>query len=313
MAGGVAERGTPEHAIEYLGASTVRQLIAEHGLRPSKSLGQNFLVDPNHVRRICEIAGASKGTRVLEIGPGLGSLTVGLLIAGAEVVAVEKDARLASILKTTADGAAVAIADALHCDLAETVIEAAGGSWPAPWRLAANLPYNVATHIFVKVLEEVPQVSGGVIMVQREVAQRLSASPGGTAYGGVSAIVAYYAETRLAGRVSPSVFVPSPRVDSALVAFERHDHPPVDADKGSLLELIRAGFSHRRKTFRNAIASLSWADAAIAACQETGIDSSRRAETMSLEEFAAITTSALEIQARNEPVSSDRASERDVT
>lgn len=280
--------------LEYLTATAIRNLLEREGIRPSKSLGQNFLADANHVRKIASAAGAAPGVRIVEIGPGLGSLTIGLLNAGAEVVAIEKDARFAEVLEWTAPGARVVVADALESEFSDVVRETAGGDWPAPWRLAANLPYSTGTLIFVKILEEVPEISGGVVMLQREVAERLVARPGDHAYGGVSAVVSYFAEARKAWRVPPGVFVPAPRVESVLVGFERHSEPPVSAGRGQMFELIRAGFSHRRKTFRNSISDLAWAKEALEACALLGIDPARRAETMSLEEFGAITQVALE-------------------
>lgn len=283
--------------LEYLNATAIRNLLDQEGIRPSKSLGQNFLADANHVRKIAAAAGAAPGVRVVEIGPGLGSLTIGLLNTGADVVAIEKDARFAALLKQTAPGAQVIVADALEAELSGLVREAVGGDWPAPWRLAANLPYSTGTLIFVKILEMFPEISGGVVMLQREVAERLVARPGDHAYGGVSAVVSYFAEVRQAGRVPPGVFVPAPRVESVLVAFERHREPPVSADREPMFELIRAGFSHRRKTFRNSISALAWSQEALEACAAVGIDPARRAETMSLEEFGAITQVALELGA----------------
>lgn len=297
VGGGGSSGGSTGGGLEYLTANGIRSLLDGAGVRPSKSLGQNFLADANHVRKIAAIAGAAPGVRVVEIGPGLGSLTIGLLNTGAEVVAIEKDVRLASVLGRTAPGAQVVIADALESELSRVVRDAALREWPAPWRLAANLPYSTGTPIFVKILEEVPEVSGGVVMLQREVAERLAARPGDHAYGGVSAVVSYFAETRTAGRVPPGVFVPAPRVDSVLVEFERHETPPVTADRDRLFELIRAGFLHRRKTFRNSISDLRWAHDALEACVALGIDPARRAETMSLDEFGAITQAAFELGA----------------
>ncbi|RIK05909.1 MAG: 16S rRNA (adenine(1518)-N(6)/adenine(1519)-N(6))-dimethyltransferase [Acidobacteria bacterium] len=287
--------------LEYLNAGAIRALLESEGIRPSKSLGQNFLADANHVRKIAAAAGAAPGVRVVEIGPGLGSLTIGLINAGAEVVAIEKDARFASVLERTARGARVVVADALDSELSSVIEEAVGGDWPAPWRLAANLPYSTGTPIFVKILEEVSEISGGVVMLQREVAERLVARSGDHEYGGVSVVVQYFASARKVGRVPPGVFVPAPRVESVLVGFERREEPPVSADRGRLFELIRAGFSHRRKTFRNSISGLSWAHEALEACTVVGIDPSRRAETMSLEEFGAITGAALEMGVGSPP------------
>lgn len=295
MISGSKGRGSSKDGdLKYLNATTIRNLLARLDFIPSRSLGQNFLADANHVRKIAAAAGAAPGVRIVEIGPGVGSLTVGLLNSGAEVVAIEKDARLAAVTSQTAPGAQVVVADALKCEISRVIREAAGRDWPDPWHLAANLPYSTGTTIFVKILEEVPEITGGVVMLQREVAQRLTARPGTRAYGAMSVLVGYFAAAQIAGRIPPGVFVPVPGVESVLITFDRHEEPPVGANRELLFELIRAGFSHRRKTFRNSISDLSWSDEALEACAAVGIDPARRAETMSLEDFSAIAEAAVD-------------------
>lgn len=267
-----------------LGPRQIQRLLDEHGVRPKKSLGQNFLFDANHVARICRVAGVEAGDRVIEIGSGLGSLTQGLLDSGAAVVAIEKDPRLAEITREVAPGAVVVVGDALDQDLYSLTPD----GWAPPWKLVANLPYNIATPLLVKVLEEVPEISTGVVMLQLEVARRLVARVGDSDYGAVSLVIQYFADARLAGKVPPSVFLPQPKVFSALVAFERWGEPPVSADQTHLFELIRAGFSKRRKTLRNAIADLPWRDEALVGCERAGVDAGLRAEALSLDQFAAI-------------------------
>ena len=200
----------------------VAALLAANGLTPSKALGQHFLVDPNTARRIVRLAGVAPGDRVLEVGPGLGSLTLALLDAGAAVTAVELDARLAAVLAEVTHGRCeVVVGDAMTLDLA-----AVAGAGPV--RVVANLPYNVATPIVVRLLEEVPAAASLLVMVQAEVAERLASPPGSRTYGAVSVKVDYYARASVVGRVPRSVFLPEPNVDSALVAVERRATVAVD-------------------------------------------------------------------------------------
>ena len=222
-------------------------LLAAHGLRPRKALGQHFVVDPNTVRRIARLAGVGAGDRVVEIGAGLGSLTLALLETGAEVTAVEVDAGLVEVLREVAPGARIVEGDALHLD------------WPAllgegPWTLVANLPYNVASPLVADLLDGVPAITRMLVMVQREVADRLVAGAGDPAYGGLSVKVAYWASARLAGRVPASVFLPPPNVASELVQIERRPVPAVDVPPAELFPLVRAGFAGRRKMLRRSLA-----------------------------------------------------------
>jgi 16S rRNA (adenine1518-N6/adenine1519-N6)-dimethyltransferase len=231
-------------------------LLAAHGLRPRKALGQHFVVDPNTVRRIARLAGVGPGDRVVEIGAGLGSLTLALLETGAEVTAVEVDAGLVAVLEEVAApaGARVVAGDALHLDWAELLGE-------PPWTLVANLPYNVASPLVADLLDGVPAITRMLVMVQREVAERLVAGPGDPAYGALSVKVAYWARASLAGRVPASVFLPPPNVASELVTIERRPAPAVEVPPDELFPLVRAGFAGRRKMLRRSLAGRVGAEA----------------------------------------------------
>jgi 16S rRNA (adenine1518-N6/adenine1519-N6)-dimethyltransferase len=238
-----------------LTARQVADLLTTHGLRPSRALGQNFVIDPNTVRRIVRLAEIKPGDRVLEIGPGLGSLTGALADAGAQVTAVEIDHRLIPVLEAVLGAAPVRVVrgDALRIDWADLL-----GSDPG-WLLVANLPYNIATPLIATILDEVPAVARLVIMVQREVAERLAAHPGHRDYGAVSVKVAYWAEAEVVAHVPPTVFIPRPKVESSLVSIRRRDAPAVDPDRVStelLFRLVQAGFAKRRKMLRRSLAGL---------------------------------------------------------
>jgi 16S rRNA (adenine1518-N6/adenine1519-N6)-dimethyltransferase len=233
----------------------VSDLLTTHGLRPRRALGQNFLTDPNTVRRIVRLAELAPGDRVLEIGPGLGSLTVALAGTGAQVTAVEVDPRLIPVLEVVLGSTPVRLVqgDAMKIDWADLL-----GPDPG-WVLVANLPYNIATPLVADLLDEVPAVTRMVVMVQQEVGQRLVAGPGHADYGAVSVKVAYWAEAALLGHVPPTVFVPHPKVESALVSIRRRPAPAVDPEKAPadvLFRLVRAGFGKRRKMLRRSLAGL---------------------------------------------------------
>jgi 16S rRNA (adenine1518-N6/adenine1519-N6)-dimethyltransferase len=246
-----------------LSGADIQRLMEEHGLHPSRALGQNFVADPNTVRRIVRHAGVGPGSQVLEIGPGLGSLTLALAESGADVLALEVDRYLVPVLRTVVEpvGVHVVEGDALTVDLS-ALLEAHGppeGSTASPWSLVANLPYNVATPLVMRVLEEVPEITSILVMVQREVAERMAASPGSGIYGSVSARIAYWAEARVVGSVPAAVFIPRPNVASALVRIARRPLPAVDPNLVSydrLSAVIRAGFAQRRKMLRRSLAGL---------------------------------------------------------
>lgn len=264
--------------------ASVRALLAEHGLHPSRRLGQHFLADPNTARRIVRLAGVDTGDRVLEIGPGLGSLTLALRERGCDVLALEVDRSLADVLEvvvTGDEGVRVVTDDALAVDF--DILLGAG-----PWRCVSNLPYNIATPVVIRLLEEAPSVRTALVMVQREVADRLVAAPGTSAYGAASVRVAYYADARIVGAVPRAVFVPVPKVDSALVEIVRRDVPAVDVpSRARFFELVRAGFAHRRKMLRRALRPVlgeRTADVLIRA----GVDPRARAESLGLTEWASL-------------------------
>jgi len=258
--------------------------MARHDVRPSRALGQNFLVDPNTARRIVRLAGLEPGAHVLEIGPGIGSLTVELAQAGFEVLALELDRHLLPVLEEVVGevgGVRVVAGDAMTADLA-ALLE--GDSWS----VVSNLPYNVATPLVVRILEEVPQVGRLLVMVQREVGERLAAGPGSAAYGAVSVKIAYYASARVAGIVPPTVFVPKPKVESALVRIDRRDAPPVSVpDPSELFSLVQAGFGQRRKMLRGALRGVLGAGAS-EVLQAADIAPEARAESLSLEQWAEL-------------------------
>ncbi|WP_199432607.1 16S rRNA (adenine(1518)-N(6)/adenine(1519)-N(6))-dimethyltransferase RsmA [Qaidamihabitans albus] len=270
-----------------LGPAEIRGLAAELDVRPTKKLGQNFVHDPNTVRRIVDLAHVGPDDAVLEVGPGLGSLTLGLLASGARVVAVEIDPVLAERLPATVrrhagpvDRLSVRNADALRLR-AEDLPE-------PPTTLVANLPYNVAVPVVLHLLAELPSLRRGLVMVQTEVADRMAAGPGGRVYGVPSVKMAWYGRTRKVAAVPRTVFWPVPNVDSALVEFERGE-PPALAERDAVFRLVEAAFAQRRKTLRAALAS--WAGSAAEAgrlLSAAGIDPATRGERLSVEDFARI-------------------------
>lgn len=269
-----------------LGAGQVRALLDKHGLHPSRALGQNFVVDPNTARRIAAAAGAKTGDHVLEIGPGLGSLTLALAEVGAHVTAVEIDHHLRPALEEAvaqADPPVTVISDdALEVDLDRLLARA------DRWRLAANLPYNVGTTIFLRILAEAAPVSGGVVLVQREVAERLAAGPGDDSYGIPSVKAAWWADVVVRGRVPASVFHPRPRVESAFVTFERHPTPGDDDVRRRTFALIDAGFGQRRKMLRRSLAAV----AGVEDFESAGVDPTARAEELALDDWLHLARAA---------------------
>lgn len=261
----------------------VRTLLDRHGIQPSRALGQNFVADPNTVRRVARLAGVGAGDRVVEIGPGIGSLTLALLETGAAVTAVELDRHLLPVLEETVvpGGAVVLHADATTLDWGATLGDEPG------WILVANLPYNVATPLVLDVLERAPMVARLLVMVQREVGERLAAPPGSKIYGAVSVKVAWFARARVVARVPATVFVPQPKVESVLVDVTRHRSAPVDPGAGGrarLFQIVEAGFATRRKMLRNTLAGLVADDAFSAA----GVAPTERAEQLGLDEWAKL-------------------------
>ena len=245
-------------------------MLAEIGVRPRKSLGQNFVADPNLVRRIARLAEIEPGDRVIEIGAGLGSLTLALVEAGAFVTAIEIDSLLASKLRDNVDREHVEVieADAMRIEWSAVV---------APQEhlaLVANLPYNIATPLIADLLDQVPGIDRMIVMVQREVAKRLVAHVGDDEYGIPSVKVAFWADAKIVATVPPDVFVPRPNVDSAIVRITRRAAPPADVDVAQVFSLVRAGFGQRRKMLRRSLAGVVAIDDLIAA----GIRPEQRAE-----------------------------------
>jgi len=259
----------------------VSALLREHGIAPSRALGQNFLVDPNTARRIARLAGVGPGDRVVEVGPGLGSLTLALLDAGANVRAVELDRRLAAVLADVTEGRCeIIVGDALEVDLA-ALCDAPGT------KVVANLPYNVAVPIVVRFLEEAPNAASQFVMVQAEVAQRLAAAPGDAAYGAVSVKVAYHAAASLAGKVPRTVFLPEPNVDSMLASIVRRDHvavDPADVAEARLFEVVRSAFAHRRKMLRRSLDGI----VAPEAYERAGVAPTQRPEELDVAAFGRL-------------------------
>jgi 16S rRNA (adenine1518-N6/adenine1519-N6)-dimethyltransferase len=255
----------------------VQGLLADAGVRPSRALGQNFVTDANTIRRVTRLAGVGAGDRVLEIGAGLGSLTAALAGTGASVLAVEVDRRLVPILRAQVEplGVRVVQGDALHLDWNGLL----GPPDEPLWVLVSNLPYNVATPLVAGLLDDVPAIGRMLVMVQKEVGERLAARPGDDAYGAVSVKVSYWATARVVGRVPATVFLPRPRVESVLVGIVRRPRPAVDPDvvtADALFSLVRAGFGQRRKMLRRSLAGVAGPDAF--ACAE--IDPAARAEEL---------------------------------
>jgi 16S rRNA (adenine1518-N6/adenine1519-N6)-dimethyltransferase len=259
----------------------ITDLLDRHGLAPSRALGQNFLVDPNTVRRIVRLAEVGPDSHVVEVGPGVGSLTTELAATGATVVAVELDRHLLPILAETVEplGVRVVHGDALDMDWSDVL---AGAD---RWRLVANLPYNVATTIVLQLLDDVPAIETMLVMVQREVGERLAASPGSGAYGIPTVKRALWADADVVARIPATVFVPRPRVESVMVRITRRAEPVVDVDHDALMELVRAAFGQRRKMLRRSLSTRVTPEQFEAA----GIDPSTRPEQLSVIEWGALT------------------------
>lgn len=250
----------------------ITELLDQHGLAPSRALGQNFVADPNTVRRIARLARVGPGDAVVEIGAGLGSLTLALAETGAQVLAVETDRHLVPVLRELVEPAGVEV---VHADAtaADWDVLLAGHE---RWVLVANLPYNVATPLVLDLLDGVPAIERMLVMVQREAGERLAAVAGDDAYGIPSVKVAYWATATVVGHVPASVFVPRPRVESVLVQIVRRDRPAVDADPVLLFDLVRTAFGQRRKMLRRSLAGVVSAEQFAAA----GVDPATRPEAL---------------------------------
>ena len=268
-----------------------RHIMKAFNLRASKRLGQNFLVDANIVRGIVEAAGAKPGDRILEIGPGIGTLTQGLAESGADVTAVELDKKLPAVLAETLagyDNVTVVPGDILKVDIPSLM----GNQ---PFRVAANLPYYITTPILMALLEQHLPISVLVTMVQKEVALRMIAGPGSKTYGALSVAVQYYTRPHIAFDVPPKSFIPAPEVDSVVIVCEVREKPAVAVrDEKMFFRVVKAAFGQRRKTIMNAMKGAGFdkehLEAAFAAC---GLDASRRGESFSLNEFAILADALL--------------------
>jgi len=265
--------------------SAVADLLTRHGLSPSRALGQNFVADPNTVRRIVRLAEVVPGEPVVEIGPGVGSLTTALAEVGAEVTAVELDRHLVPVLEEVVVplGVRVVQGDALRVDWSELL------AGHPRWSLVANLPYNVGTTIVLHLLDEVPAVDRMLVMVQREVGERLAAAPGTAAYGIPSVKVALWARAEVVGRVPPTVFIPQPKVESVLVRIRRLADPPAVAGHDVLMGLVRRAFGQRRKMLRRSLAGIVSAEA----FERAGVAPEARPEQLAVPEWAALTDAVL--------------------
>ncbi len=279
----VAERGL--EGLDPLTPTAVRDLARRHGIRPSKSLGQNFVIDPNTVRRIVRLAEVQTGDRVVEVGAGLGTLTLGLADVAKHVLAIEIDRRLILALKEVVRE--TVNVEVLQGDAME--LNFSGLLQGRPHRFISNLPYNIATPLVAGLLESTPAITDFTIMVQREVGERLAAKPGSKTYGAVSVLVAYHCESQVLGRIPSTVFWPRPKVESVLIGLRRRSSL-LDVTSEQLMKVVRASFAQRRKTARNSIAAildLPAADVA-AALAEADVEPDSRAESLSLQEFARI-------------------------
>lgn len=253
----------------------ISRLLAEHGLRPTQRLGQHFLADGNVTRKIVSLAAVGSGDQVVEIGAGTGTLTMALARSGATVVAYEVDERLRPVLETVTSGSAVELRfqDVTDVDMATAL-------GPGAWVMVANLPYNVGTPVLMEALRTVPGIRRFVVMMQREVAERLVAGPGTPQYGLPSVVAQIHARGEVAFRVPPQVFVPPPKVESAVVALDRIDAPP-EAERA--IQLARAGFGQRRKMLRRSLSDLF--EDPVRSLEDAGIDPATRAEELTPDDY----------------------------
>jgi 16S rRNA (adenine1518-N6/adenine1519-N6)-dimethyltransferase len=295
---GPARMTDQEPPVRLLGPAEIRGLADRLGVRPAKRLGQNFVIEQGTVRRIAVLAAPQPDDVVLEVGPGLGSLTLALLEAGAgHLVAIEIDRALAAELPSTIAGHAPALAGHLTTVTADALRVGAADLPAAPSVLVANLPYNVAVPVLLHLLIVLPSLARGLVMVQAEVADRMCAGPGSRVYGTPSVKLAWFAAVRSAGTVPRSVFWPVPNVDSRLVAFTRHDPPATTASREEVFAVIDAAFQQRRKTLRAALAG--WAGSAPEAerlLRAAEVDPGARGESLRVEEFARLAAARQEGQ-----------------
>jgi 16S rRNA (adenine1518-N6/adenine1519-N6)-dimethyltransferase len=272
-------------SVTLLGPAEIRDLAELLSVTPTKKLGQNFVIDANTVRKIVKVAQVQAGDVVVEIGPGLGSLSLGIVEAGASLVAVEIDRRLASQLPITFAECAPDATLTVIAEDAMKVLELPG----SPSRLVANLPYNVSVPVLLHFLEHFASIASGVVMVQAEVGHRLAAAPGSKIYGAPSAKAAWYGSWRIAGTVSRQVFWPVPNVDSVLVGFNRHEEPGDEALRLKTFAVIDGAFGQRRKMLRQALAGYAGSSAeAIALLEKAGIDPTLRGEQLGIADFVSI-------------------------
>lgn len=270
-----------------LGPADVRSLAAELDLRPTKQRGQNFVIDANTVRRIVRESGITEDDVVIEVGPGLGSLTLALLEVAGRVVAVEVDDKLAARLPETIATYAPEQADRFEVVLADAMrVEEIPG--PPPTALVANLPYNVSVPVLLHLLALLPSLNHGLVMVQSEVADRLAAPPGSKVYGVPSVKAAWYAHVRRAGAIGRNVFWPAPNVDSGLVAWTSHEPPATTATREQVFTVVDAAFAQRRKALRGALRVLAPTDAVGDALAAAGVDPLARGESLTVADFARI-------------------------
>jgi 16S rRNA (adenine1518-N6/adenine1519-N6)-dimethyltransferase len=284
----VGDSREQQHGRALLGAAEIRELAARLGIRPTKTLGQNFVIDGNTVRRIVRAAGPAPDDVVIEVGPGLGSLTLALLPEVRRVVAVEIDPVLAGALPVTVAAHAPDLAGRLEVVNADA-LRVGSVPGPEPTALVANLPYNIAVPVVLHLLATLPSLRHALVMVQAEVADRMTAAPGSKIYGVPSVKLAWYGRARRAGAVSRSVFWPAPNVDSGLVAFTRGFPPPARVSRQKVFAVVDAAFAQRRKTLRAALAG--WAGSAAAAetaLRAAGVDPRERGEALDVAAFARI-------------------------
>lgn len=280
-----------------LSAADIRKLADRLELRPTKTLGQNYVIDPNTIRRIVTTADLASTEHVVEVGPGLGSLTLGLMDRAQAVTAIEIDPPVAAQLAATveqwrpgtSERLAVLEADAMQLSGEQIIAAAPVGADGPPTAIVANLPYNVAVPVMLRLLAELPSINHGLVMVQQEVAERLTAAPGSKIYGVPSVKMAWYAETKLAGTIGTKVFWPAPRITSGLVHFTARTPPETTATRSQVFEVIDVAFAQRRKTMRAALSS--WAGSGAAAEEmlvAAGVDPKARGETLDIAAYARI-------------------------